>query len=150
MLERKYIVGFVAGGLAGLAAGIPLAYALFRASPDSFAAVTVFGAQAEDPKVTAVVTASHEALVAGKPEQALELINAAKHTAPRSAPLQNNLCVALIRLGRYDDAIAACNTALTVDPHFQLARNNLSWAEQERAKRRAASASVSEGAPGGL
>jgi Flp pilus assembly protein TadD len=45
-----------------------------------------------------------------------------------------NLGAALIGEQRFDEAIVALNTALALDPSLNLARNNLNWALQEKAK----------------
>ncbi len=47
---------------------------------------------------------------------------------PKMAAAYNNMGVAFIQLGLYDDAIAACGKALALDPGSQLAKNNLAWA----------------------
>jgi hypothetical protein len=39
-------------------------------------------------------------------------------------------------LKEYDEAITDCNRALAIAPDFQLAANNLHWAQQEQAKAR--------------
>ena len=43
-----------------------------------------------------------------------------------------NLALGLAALGRWDEAIAAAREALRLRPDFQLARNNLAWAEREK------------------
>ena len=45
-----------------------------------------------------------------------------------------NLGAALIGQQRFDEAIVALKTALELDPSLTLARNNLNWALQEKAK----------------
>lgn len=45
-----------------------------------------------------------------------------------------NLGAALIGQQRFDEAIVALKTALALDPSLALARNNLNWALQEKAK----------------
>ena len=40
----------------------------------------------------------------------------------------NNICIAYVRLGQRAPAIEACESALAIDPHFELARNNLALA----------------------
>ena len=51
-----------------------------------------------------------------------------------SAVAWNDLCVAQTLQHGYAEAIDACNQALTINPAFQLARNNLRWASDERQK----------------
>jgi len=53
---------------------------------------------------------------------------------PRSAVAHCNLGASLIALRRYDEAIAALQTASALDPSLALARNNLNWALEEKAK----------------
>ena len=50
----------------------------------------------------------------------------------------NDLCVARTLLKDYAEAIDNCNRALTIQPDFQLARNNLKWASDEKNKTLAA------------
>lgn len=54
---------------------------------------------------------------------------------PASALGYSNLGAVLIPEHRYDDAIAALQKAIALDPTLTLARNNLAWAQQEKAKR---------------
>jgi len=58
----------------------------------------------------------------------------AVRTNPKSALAHCNLGAALIALRRYDEAIAALQTASVLDPSLALARNNLNWALEEKAK----------------
>ena len=44
----------------------------------------------------------------------------------------NNICAAENALGRYADAIPACERALALKPDFPLARNNLAFARSKR------------------
>ncbi len=53
---------------------------------------------------------------------------------PGYAEAWNNICAADNKLGRYDEAAAACEQALRYKPDFELARNNLQYA-REKAKR---------------
>jgi Flp pilus assembly protein TadD len=49
---------------------------------------------------------------------------------PGYAEAWNNICAADNKLGRYDEAAAACEQALRYKPDFELARNNLKYAHQ--------------------
>jgi len=49
---------------------------------------------------------------------------------PGYAEAWNNICAADNKLGRYDEAAAACEQALRYKPDFELARNNLQYAHQ--------------------
>lgn len=53
---------------------------------------------------------------------------------PREAVGFCNLGAALIAQRRFDEAIVALHTAIALDPAFKLARNNLNWALEEKAK----------------
>lgn len=53
---------------------------------------------------------------------------------PNSAVARSNICAAHIQLKEYDKAIDACESALAIDSSFQLAKNNLSWAQAEKAR----------------
>jgi hypothetical protein len=46
---------------------------------------------------------------------------------PQSFAVHNNLCVAHGILSHRDDAVAACQRALEIEPDNQLAKNNLGW-----------------------
>jgi tetratricopeptide (TPR) repeat protein len=81
-----------------------------------------------------MIEQSRQALSAAQPERALSVLREAERVDPKNASIQNNLCVAFMGLGKHDEAIAACNAAIGLQPDFQLARNNLAWAQQERAK----------------
>ena len=48
----------------------------------------------------------------------------------------NNICAASNSLGRYADAVAACERALAINPEFPLARNNLAVTRTQRATAR--------------
>ena len=48
---------------------------------------------------------------------------------PKSVEAYNNICIAYVRLGKKAPAIEACESALDIDPHFELARNNLALAK---------------------
>jgi tetratricopeptide (TPR) repeat protein len=45
----------------------------------------------------------------------------------------NNICSSHVELKEWDEAIAACQRAVAIDPNFELARNNLDWARSQRA-----------------
>ncbi len=47
---------------------------------------------------------------------------------PNYVEAYNNICIAYVRLGKKEPAVAACESALAIDPHFELARNNLELA----------------------
>jgi len=61
----------------------------------------------------------------------------------------NNLCVAQVMLRELNDAIDDCNHALSIDGNFQLARNNLKWAEDVRQQELDALNKLQQTSPGG-
>ena len=54
---------------------------------------------------------------------------------PGYAEAWNNICAAYNKLGRYDEAAAACEQALRYKPDFELARNNLAKLDFNRQRR---------------
>jgi|GEM_PF-3232024 len=130
-VDRKYIVGLVAGALLGLAFGFPGAYALFHSLNED---PVRKARELVDVQVSRLLSQSDQALKSGQPQRAILLLSDAQRIDSKNESIQNNLCVAYTGLGRYDDAIAACNFALLLRADFQLARNNLAWAQSERAR----------------
>jgi tetratricopeptide (TPR) repeat protein len=63
------------------------------------------------------------------------LFRAAIAAKPGAALGYCNLGAALIAERRFDEAIASLEKAIALDPALELARNNLNWAVQEKAKR---------------
>ena len=53
---------------------------------------------------------------------------------PKNSSAYNNMCNCYIRLKEYDKAIAACKNAVEREAELQLAKNNLGWAEELKAK----------------
>jgi len=49
---------------------------------------------------------------------------------PNYAEAWNNICAAYNKLGRYEEAAAACEQALRYKPDLELARNNLQYARK--------------------
>jgi tetratricopeptide (TPR) repeat protein len=70
----------------------------------------------------------------GASVRAIPVLQAVVARDKNSAVAWNDLCVAQTLQGGYAEAIDACNQALTINPTFQLARNNLRWASGERQK----------------
>jgi Flp pilus assembly protein TadD len=62
-----------------------------------------------------------------KPTESLLPLAEAARLDPKNDGVQNNLCFALKLLGHTQEARAACERALELNPANQLARNNLSW-----------------------
>jgi tetratricopeptide (TPR) repeat protein len=66
--------------------------------------------------------------------RAIPVLDAVVAGNSNNALAWNNLCVANTMQMAYNDAIEECNRALRIAPDFQLARNNLKWAEDEKQK----------------
>jgi Flp pilus assembly protein TadD len=139
-MDRNYVVGFVAGSLVGLALGVPGGYALLRA-PVRAAAPAPSAAIPRKAPLAVLIDEARQAARSGQPERALAKTLEAERLDPKSAVVKNNLCSYLNELRRYDEAIAACNAALRLDPDFTMARNNLSWARSAREKEGTATSS---------
>jgi tetratricopeptide (TPR) repeat protein len=68
--------------------------------------------------------------------QFVECVNAARAAIQGNPTLPeawNNAAVGYAGLGLWDDAVTCADRAVTLRPDFQLAKNNLAWASQERA-----------------
>lgn len=74
------------------------------------------GARDQDQALEAKLEASADALEAGRPEAALGAAEAACKLAPTSVPAQHFRAAALTELGRLEDAEAAYEIALRLDP----------------------------------
>ena len=61
---------------------------------------------------------------------------------PKSSDGYNNACACYTHLKAWDKAIIACNKALEINPSYQLARNNLAWANEGKSKNRRGDAQV--------
>ena len=62
------------------------------------------------------------------------LARAALAVDPKSASAWNNIAVSFMGLNRVDDAFEAAKEAVALDPNMQLAKNNIAWMNQEKAK----------------
>jgi superkiller protein 3 len=93
------------------------------------------------------ITLSVAFIRANQPVSALPILNALVAEDPKNAVAWNNLCVAHNMLAEYPQAINACNKAIGIDPSFQLARNNLKWAQDEVAKAQQSVANAERSAP---
>lgn len=68
---------------------------------------------------------------ANQPGKAVPLLEEVVASDSRNAVAWNNLCAANTMLMSYSIAIQDCGKALAIQPDFQLARNNLAWAQGE-------------------
>jgi tetratricopeptide (TPR) repeat protein len=62
-------------------------------------------------------------------DKCIEASRQALKLKPTSVQAYNNICIASVRLGKKAPAIEACESALAIDPHFELAGNNLELAK---------------------
>ncbi len=62
-------------------------------------------------------------------DKRIEASRGALKLRPNYAVAYNNICIAYVRLGKRAPAIAACESALAIDPHFELPGNNLGLAQ---------------------
>ena len=92
----------------------------------------------QSPTETNLINLSLAYLNGGASARAIPVLQAVVARDKNSAVAWNDLCVAQTLQHGYADAIDSCNQALTISPSFQLARNNLRWASDERQKTLAA------------
>lgn len=71
---------------------------------------------------------------ANRPGKSIEPLKQAISLNPKSSVAYNNLGCAYTMLMQYQDGIDACTKALQIDTGFQLAKNNLKWASDEKTK----------------
>jgi tetratricopeptide (TPR) repeat protein len=62
-------------------------------------------------------------------DKCIEASRLALKLKPACVQAYNNICIAYVRLGKKAAAIEACESALAIDPHFELAGNNLKLAQ---------------------
>ena len=68
-------------------------------------------------------------------EKAIDVCIQLLKFAPNNKLAYNNMCASYNQLKEWDLAKTACQKALTVDPNFQIAKNNLNWANRELNKK---------------
>jgi len=107
---------------------------------------TTAGANSSSPPSPVTVTESRPVTTSSFNDEGYRLFSASDYAgaesqfrkAVRANPTAAigfcNLGAALIAQRKYDDAIAALQMASALDPSLALARNNLNWALQEKAK----------------
>jgi len=82
-----------------------------------------------------------------QPGRAIPVLHAVLAEDKNNVIAWNNLCVANTLEMVYNDAIDECNNAVRLAPSYQLAKNNLKWAEDERQKTVQALAALEQTAP---
>ncbi len=145
MLKNKRIVLFAVAALLLLA---PVVYLFVKSSgkPDlsKTADVVTQAPQVDlsdlESKATAQPTYDNllayaiACIGANRPGKSIEPLKQALLLNPTSAVAFNNLGCAYTMLMQFQDGIDACSKALQIDTGFQLAKNNLKWASDEKAK----------------
>ncbi len=86
------------------------------------------------PSVAGYVDLSQTLHGQGRYEESIAAAKKALLIDDRSAEAWNNIAADEEGLHRWDEAIAAARRAIALRPDFQLAKNNLAWAQQQRAK----------------
>ena len=86
---------------------------------------------------------------ANQPNRAIPILNGIVAENSKNAVAWNNLCVANTLQMAYQNAIDDCHNALRIAPDFQLAKNNLKWAEDEHQKAIVAITAQEKVAPAG-
>lgn len=81
----------------------------------------------KSPLTSRILEQSQQYMKQKEPQKAISLLKSATFINPSSPALFNNLCVFYGIQKEYDLGIDACKHALSIDPNFQLARNNLTW-----------------------
>lgn len=77
------------------------------------------------------INLSLEYIRSNQPGRAVPLLDAILTEDPKNAVALNNRCFAHTMLMLYDLGMQDCRRALGIQPDFQLAKNNLKWAEDE-------------------
>ena len=84
------------------------------------------------PLTQTLINLSQDYISKNKLEEAAVLLKNAVIINPIEPVLYNNLCFTYALQKKYNLASFACLKALELNPAFNLARNNLSWVEQEK------------------
>lgn len=74
---------------------------------------------------------SEKLYINGQYEKAIDVCIQLLKIAPNNKLAYNNMCASYNQLKEWDLAKTACQNALTIDPNFQIAKNNLNWAVGE-------------------
>lgn len=87
-----------------------------------------------DPSFVNLLNLSAAYINSRMPGKSVPVLKKALKLDPQNAAAYNDLGVACTLLQQYQKGIEACSMALQIDTSFQLAKNNLSWATDEKNK----------------
>jgi tetratricopeptide (TPR) repeat protein len=85
-----------------------------------------------NPTFDNYISLSNAYINSNMPGKSVDPLMKAIEMNPKSAIAYNNLGVAYTMLQQYTKGIEACSKALAIDSSFQLAKNNLNWANSEK------------------
>ncbi|MBF0406053.1 MAG: tetratricopeptide repeat protein [Candidatus Riflebacteria bacterium] len=88
----------------------------------------------EKPDSEITLTLSLEYYKQGKFRECIEIASEALKIFPDSAEIHNNICAAYNSLREFEKAVIYGQKAVSLKPDFQLAINNLAWAQSELKK----------------
>ncbi len=129
---------------------LPVAYLVTYYGSSNQASADTRGSEAvvrSEPTAASGINLSLSYIRTNQPGRALPILNALVAGNPNNALAWNDICVAHNMLAEYPQAVSACNKAIGIDPNFQLARNNLRWAQDEVAKAQKSVADMEQKAP---
>lgn len=92
-------------------------------------------AASETPDYKTLLNLGLEYYTVGNYKQSIEVWNKALAYNNRSELLYTNIAAAYGALQMWDEEIAACDKALSINPSFDLAKRNLNWAKQMKNKK---------------
>jgi tetratricopeptide (TPR) repeat protein len=121
---------------------LPIGYLMVRAKPAAVAAQSAVPSVPQGPDIAQLeemartqpssenrLHLSWGYLAVNKPGQAIPLLESMLAEDKNNADAWNNLCVAHAMQMSYNLAVEDCTRALQREPQFQLAGNNLKWAQ---------------------
>lgn len=92
-------------------------------------------AASENPGYKTLLNLGLEYYSVGNYKQSIEVWNKALTYNNSSDLLYTNIAAAYGALQMWDEEIAACEKALSINPNFDLAKRNLNWAKQMKNKK---------------
>lgn len=93
---------------------------------------------ARSPAAAALLNQSLEHSQAGRYKECMDSAAQSAKLDPSSARAFSNIGFCAGKLGLWDEATRNLQEAVRLDPNFQLAKNNLAWAQQEKSRAEAA------------